>query len=84
MPKGSQFNRKSKINLSKTSVNLKGHMSGIRVGQNLPSGAKITRDFIKDSAPDKLEDYKNGTLDLSTATPELRHAYVEELKRLNK
>lgn len=84
MPKGSQFNRKSKINLSKTSVNLKGQMSGVRVGQNLPSGAKITRDFIKDSAPDKLEDYKKGTLDLSTATPELRHAYLEELKKLNK
>ena len=84
MPKGSQFNRKSKINLRKNSEGLKGHLSGVKVGQKLPSGAKITRDFIKDSAPDKLEDYKNGTLDLSTATPELRHAYLEELKRLNK
>tara|TARA_A100001388_G_scaffold100747_1_gene73444 strand:+ start:248 stop:502 length:255 start_codon:yes stop_codon:yes gene_type:complete len=84
MPKGSQFNRKSKINLRINSAFLKGHMSGVRVGQKLPSGAKVTRDFIKESAKDKLEDYRNGTLDLSTATPELRHAYLEELKRLNK
>ena len=84
MPKGSQFNRKSKINLSKKSESLRGLDSGRRVGQKLPAGAKVTRDFIKESAKDKLEDYKNGTLDLSTATPELRHAYLEELKRLNK
>ena len=46
MPKGSQFNRKNKINLRKNSENLKGHMSGSRVGQKLPAGAKVMKDFI--------------------------------------
>ena len=35
-------------------------------------------------AKDKLEDYKNGTLDLSTANPELRHAILERLKKISK
>jgi|TARA_B100000519_G_C14118642_1_gene379326 hypothetical protein len=84
MPKGSQFNRKNKINLRKNSENLKGHMSGSRVGQKLPAGAKVMKDFIDSTAQDKLEDFKNGTLDLSTATPELRHAIEERLKKISK
>ena len=39
--------------------------------------------FVKE-AQDKLEDFKNGTLDLSTATPELRHAIEERLKKISK
>ena len=84
MPTGAKFNRKSKITLRSKSEHLTGHLSGTRVGQKRPAGGNITRDFVIESAKNNLEAYKNGTLDLSTATPELRHAILERLKKISK
>ena len=84
MSNGAKFNRKSKITLRSKSANLTGYMAGTRVGQKLSYGANKLKDFVIEIAKDKLEDYKNGTLDLSTANPELRHAILERLKKISK
>ena len=84
MSNGAKFNRKSKISLKSNSANLTGHLSEKRVGQKLPYGANKLKEFVIEIANDKLEDYKNGTLDLSTANPELRHAILERLKKISK
>ena len=41
-----------------------------------------SKEFVIEIANDKLEDNKNGTLDLSIANPELRHAILERLKKI--
>ena len=70
--------------MKSNSANLTGHLSEKKVGQKLPYGGNKLRDFVIETSKDKLEDYKNGTLDLSTANPELRHAILERLKKISK
>ena len=84
MSSGAKFNRKSKITLRSNSENLSGHLSENRVDQKQPYGANKLKEFVIETAKDKLEDYKNGTLDLSTSNPELRHAILERLKKISK